>query len=253
MEIFWYLWWSSSLYWFTVMSSSLSPAGRHPLPCTAPPSEECNLLLAFHFFSTGLSPTCCENIMKFVFSVKKIWHMTFRYIQNELTLTRQAINSDVTHVGVIVWPFLFIILCSIVLLLFFLVHLILFGPLNLDLWFILFYLRPLMKVLVTTWLPMDINDQSRLVQIAWHHSDSIYAHNLFLTDPHLQLLPILPWATLQSKWFSVAPPGALSHQLRPGYFCFCKLWMVKKFQKNTRSDIKIQKYSIIQVFKYSSL
>ena len=42
-----------------------------------------------------------------------------------------------------------------------------------------------MKVLVTTWLPMDINDQSRLVQIARHRSDSIYAHNLFLTDPHL--------------------------------------------------------------------
>ena len=44
-----------------------------------------------------------------------------------------------------------------------------------------------MKVLVTTWLPMDINDQSRLglVQIARHRSDSIYAYNLFLTDPHL--------------------------------------------------------------------
>ena len=29
--------------------------------------------------------------------------------------------------------------------------------------------------------------------------------------------------------------------------------MFKKFQKNTRSDIKIQKYSSIQVFKYENI
>ena len=166
--------------------------------CPAPhhPVRSAIFYLLFISFPLGFLQLVVKILWNLFFSVKKIWHMTFRYIQNELTLTRQAINSDVTHVGVIVWPFLFIILCSIVLLLFFLVHLILFGPLNLDLWFILFYLRPLTKVLVTTWLPMDINDQSRLVQIARHHSDSIYAHNLFLTDPHLQWLP---WATLQCK------------------------------------------------------
>ena len=163
--------------------------------CPAPhhPVRSAIYYLLFISFPLGFLQLVVKILWNLFFQSRKydIWHLDIS-IQNELTLTInwQAINSNVTHVGVIVWPFLFIILCSIVLLLFFLVHLILSGPLNLDLSFISFYLRPLMKVLVTTWLPMDINDQSRLVQIAWHHSDSIYAHNLFLTDPHLQLLPI---------------------------------------------------------------
>ena len=82
----------------------------------------------------------------------------------------------------------------------------------------------LMKVLVTTWLPMDINDQSRLVQIAWHRPDSIYAHNpiyFWLTHifnfsqySHARLCNdnyyIFSWSD-SSSW-PWQPPGDLSHQ-----------------------------------------